>query len=224
MRTYAKVEDYEALYARYLEKPVSDMVDLAGDVEGKVVWDLCCGAGALSGECLRRGAAKVHAVDACPEMTYRLRMSFMGWQDALGGRFRLEVADVESWFRCAYADAPDFVFCRQAVNYWMNERTAAALAASMGKGSVFVFNTFNNKPLLWPTVKEYEFGGKAFVEVSWLVPPDTVYHVQMREGMGAHQTEFRWIPSEEYERLLGPSFEVEETRRGASSTYRCVRK
>ena len=223
MKTYARIDDYEDLYARYLDKPAAEMVDLAGDVKGKVVWDLCCGGGALSAECLKRGAATVQAVDGCSEMTNKLRLAFDGSKDVLAGRFRLEVADVEPWLRYSLADRPNFVFCRQAVNYWLNGKTVRSLAGRMGNGSVFVFNTFNTRPAEKPSVKEYGRGGDSFVEVSWLVPPDTVHHVQVRNGMAPHVTAFRWIPPSEYLALLGQWYNVDIGESGGTSLYRCVR-
>ena len=66
--SYHEMDVYESLYAKYLEKPVSEMIDVAGNVEGKVVWDLCCGGGAIAHECCVRGASRVVAVDESWEM------------------------------------------------------------------------------------------------------------------------------------------------------------
>jgi SAM-dependent methyltransferase len=221
--SYANINAYEVLYARYREHPVSDLIDLAGDVKDKVVWDLCCGGGALSGECIRRGAAKVIAVDKCGDMTSRLKYAAQN-TGCWDGRFRLEIAEVQNYIPVSIAPTPDFVFCRQAVNYWLNDRAARDLASQMGKGSVFVFNTFNRKPPEKPIAKEYEYEGHNFVEVSWLALPDVVHHVQIRQDMPPHITAFRWIPQSEFIRMLGSAYDVEVKERGAASLYRCVRK
>lgn len=220
---YAEIGNYESLYARYLDRPVSDLIDLAGDVKGKVVWDLCCGGGALSRECLSRGAAKVIAVDKCGDMTSQLRKD----ADDTGcwdGRFRLEIAEVQNYVPISIAPNPDFVFCRQAVNYWLDEGSATELARRVGKGCVFVFNTFNEAPPEKPLVKEYKHDGVNFVEVSWLEQPDTVHHVQVGEGMEPHVTRFRWIPPSKYIRILGGFFAIQVVERGRASLYRCERK
>ena len=218
---YPSIATYEDLYARYLDRPVSELVDFAGDVKGKVVWDLCCGGGRLAGECLRRGASFVLAVDGSPEMTYNLRHAFTAKPDK---RFRLEVADVRNYISLSMAETPDFVFCRQAVNYWLDEMSAGDLAERMPKGSVFAFNTFTNCPSEMPTTKKYTFKGHEFVEVSWLVLPNTVHHVQIRDGLEPHVTTFRWIPPSEFIRILEPHFSLTGHGRDKTGLWRCERK
>lgn len=220
---YPGIKNYEELYARYLDKSVSELIDLAGDVTGKVVWDLCCGGGALSRECLKRGASGVIAVDGSSEMTSRLRDE----ADANGcwdGRFRLEIANVRNYVPVSIAPNPDFVFCRQAVNYWLDEGSASELALRMGPGSVFIFNTFTKAPPEKPMVKEYEYKGFHFVEVSWLELPDTVHHVQIREDAEPHVTKFRWIPPSEFVTMLGRNFTMKECGRDRTGLWRCERK
>jgi len=223
MSMYIDIADYEVLYARYLEKPVSELIDLAGDVKGKVVWDLCCGGGWIAGECLKRGAAFVCAVDACSAMTRKLRTALASSNEVMGRRISLDVVFVDEWLYCDVESKPDFVFCRQAVNYWLNEGTVARLSERMAPGSVFVFNTFRFKPPVKPVVKEYDHGGASYVETSWLVEPDTVHHVQARSGMAPHVTTFRWIAPSEYMEFFGNGWDVAVTERRATSLYRCVR-
>ena len=221
---YAKLRDYEALYARYMDKPVTELIDLAGNVEGKVVWDLCCGGGALSAECLGRGASKVISVDGCADMTSRLKATDEIVKASEQGLFRLEIADVRSYIPVSIAPSPDFVFCRQAVNYWLDKDSAKELALRMAPGSVFVFNTFNKKPSEKPLVKEYVHKDIEYVEVSWLVLPDMVHHVQIRKGMAPHTTSFRWIAPGDYWAMLGPWYDIDVKNTDATSLYRCVRK
>jgi len=220
---YPKSEAYDKLYARYLKRPVSEMLDFVRPIKGKVVWDLCAGAGRLSRECLRRGAKQVVAIDGAHDMLKPL----WDWMHA-GGKWtkRLTIVcdSMETIFPL-YEPEPDVVFCRQAVNYWFNRHTIGKLADFMSKGSKFIFNTFNTRPPLQPLVKQYEYDGAKFTEVSWRVSKTKmVHHVQIREGMEPHVTEFRWIPESEYIRILSPHFAIGKVTEGRTDIYICTRR
>jgi ubiquinone/menaquinone biosynthesis C-methylase UbiE len=229
--SYLDRDAYRKLYARYVAgiagRPVSGLLEMAGDLRDMNVLDLCGGAGELSVEAKRRGASKVAMVDECAEMFDRDELVEAGVD--------IHVSDVETWLfipkpgRCLF----DFVFCRQAVNYWLSDEAAALVALNLHSGGHLIFNTFNRKPAAEPVVKRYSMmtgaclvGGEStsseYVEVSWLVG-DMVHHIQIREGLEPHHTKFKWIPPEEFRRMLGPYFDVEETRDGASSIYNCVK-
>jgi len=234
---YPDGEVYDKLYASYIDgRQPAELIELAGDVKDKVVWDLCCGAGRLAKECVQRGAKRVFAVDVSSEMVKDMVLA-----GALEkkGVLRLSIEDVQRWLGDTWAasvlpdfdvlvggppwQTPDYVFCRQAVNYWLNEESARSLAEEMKPDSVFVFNTFHSKPMRKPKTKEYVYDDRWFVEVSWLVG-ETVHHIQVRDGMEAHHTSFRYISPKEYERILGPYFAIGVERKGNTSLYRCVRR
>ncbi len=241
--------EYTKLYARYLHRPVDELVKLAGKLEGKVVFDLCCGGGELAKACLRRKAVHVVAVDASSTIMAHLR----GWRDQkpaprYSRRLRTVIMPMIHFLKWMGGHPPernffdwdghirnldgydmlpetDVVVCRQGVNYWLNKLTVKMLAKAMKPGSVFVFNTFNTRPSTKPTVKQYHHDGANFIETSWRVAKTgVVHHVQVREGMRPHTTSFQWIPRGTLMRLLGPYFKVTEHRRGRTSLYRCVRK
>ena len=220
---YPSNKTYEKLYAAYMKKrPPSELIDLAGDVNGKVVWDLCCGGGAVTVNCLERGAKKVVAVDSSMDMSKDLREQGLSY--AMDGKLRVYTDDLRAWIPThGDMDEPDVVICRQAVNYWMNEKSAADLAMYMPPDSVFVFNTFHGKPMRKPKVREYEHDDKWFIEVSWLVG-DTVHHIQVRDGMEPHVTSFQYLSPLDFDRILTPHFAIVVQRDGNTSLYRCVRK
>ena len=220
---YPDGEVYEKLYAAYVDgRDPGELIDLAGDVKDKVVWDLCCGTGKLSIECIKRMASSVTAVDVAYPMMKPLSKSFSELPKAKQKRLKSAYTTVQGFLSCRY-HSPDFVFCRQAVNYWLNKDMAKLLAENMKPGSVFVFNTFHSKPMRKPKTKEYTHDDRWFIEVSWLVG-DTVHHVQVRDGMEPHLTSFRYISPKEYERILGPYFAIGLLRKGNTSLYRCVRR
>jgi len=143
---YPDWKTYHALYARYQKRPVGALIDVydrAQGLTGKHVLDLCGGAGKISEECVIRGAAQAFVVDENTKMVNRIKGN-RGIKVFVGkvGEF-LEHAKV--WYRDGKG-GPDVVFCRQAVNYWMDTKSVKALAKLMEPGSIFIFNTFNQKP------------------------------------------------------------------------------
>lgn len=223
---YPDINTYQALYAKYLKRPVSDLLDLAGDLQGKVVWDLCCGGGEIAEACFLKHAARVVAVDASFDMIKGFATRKFNPE-----KVHCYINDVSTFLGAMdneelvfeTEDKPDVVFCRQAVNYWLDEGTVRSLARRMPGGSQFIFNTFNTKPSEKPTVKNYEYEGHSFAEVSWLVG-DIVFHTQFRDGMEPHSTKFKWISKEEYFRILGGSYAIEVVEDGHTSLYRCTRR
>lgn len=213
---------YEALYAKYIHKrPETDLIDKAGNINGKRVLDLCCGTGRLLKECVRRGAI-VKGVDNSPEMISEMRKECPEiFITCRGVRVELIINEIIN------SQSPDpqydVVFCRQAVNYWIDADLAKNLAEMLNPGGKFIFNTFNKKPSETPVVKEYDFDGHHFVEVSWLVG-ETVHHIQVRDGLDSHTTSFKWIPTSEFLRMLTPHFDVEVEQDGATTIFVCSKK
>jgi SAM-dependent methyltransferase len=221
MEKYPEGQRYEALYAKYIHKrPVSELVDRAGDIQGKNVLDLCCGTGRIVKECVARGANMVVGVDGCPDMVDGLGK----WLEENSPKSEVLIDNVESHLRLeGYRKVKyDVVFCRQAVNYWLNAKCADLLTDIISPGGKFVFNTFGNKPGVFPVVKEYNYDEHDFVEVHWQVD-DMVHHVQVRDGLPPHMTCFRWISPEELFNLLGDYHLVVEGD-GPTSIYICTRK
>ena len=220
--SYPDVDTYQALYAKYLQRPVSALLDLAGDLKGKTVWDLCAGNGEISLACIKAGASKVIAVDSSADMLQRLDVV-----DKWMAPNTLEVKHISvERHLMRYQNrgaSPDVVFCRQGVNYWLDSVSANMLSNVMEAGSQFIFNTFNTAPSRSPTVKHYEYNGHNFVEVSWLVG-NMVYHTQVRDGMEPHATQFKWIPKEEIILDFENSFGIYIVEDGHTSLYRCTRK
>lgn len=205
---------YRKLYARYFKGDRTEkMVALAGDLSGKVVLDLCGGGGRLSAVALAAGA-KVTLVDDSNDMS-----------ETVPPGITRACRRAQSWLSSFCAnDEYDVVFCQQAVNYWLDEDSAAHLGATIKPGGLFIFNTFNRKPTGVPVVKQYEHEGANFVEVSWLTGEATVQHLQIREGAPAHSTQFKWISEEQFRELLSPHFSLCEIRDGATSVWFCTRK
>lgn len=218
--SYPDRETYRMLYRRYVDdrsRPSGELLDLAGDLAGKAVLDLCGGSGALSLDATRRGAASVTMVDLASQMADLEALSKEG--------VRAKFAEVAGWLSQAEARSFDAAFCRQAVNYWLTPEAASALAGVLRPGAPFVFNTFSRQPPRNPAdgIKSYLLDGRGFVELSWLCPDGTVQHVQCREGVAPHATRFRWIPEEEYRSMLEPHFSLEIRKDGGTDLYVCRR-
>jgi ubiquinone/menaquinone biosynthesis C-methylase UbiE len=222
---YPKIDEYQELYARYISangRSVTELVDMAGDLDGKQVLDLCGGAGEIAVECARRGA-KVLLVDREHDMVKKELMFLSG--------VSVRIAQVENllWLPEFFASF-DVVFCRQAVNYWMTDELAFDVSQVLKPGGQFIFNTFNTPPPTVPQVLKYSMdegkpdcslkSGPVFVEIFYLVG-NMVNHCQCREGLPMHLTQFRWITPEEFDAWLSPHFKVEVARKQKTDLYLC---
>jgi len=223
--SYPTFAEYEILYARYRKgRPIEELIDLAGDLTGRNVMDICCGNGEIGLECYKRGASVVGLVDRELDMLPQSAVLPEGVQAIKCDVENLTLKDV------------DVVICRQGVNYWMDATTADSMAKLISRGGVLIFNTFNTKPPREMTVKQYTYKKNKYVEVNYL-KGDMVYHTQICDSYdlatNVHSTQFRWISPKQFEDYLSPYFHVERIRNitdeegyeVASKTdiYKCVR-
>jgi 2-polyprenyl-3-methyl-5-hydroxy-6-metoxy-1,4-benzoquinol methylase len=220
---YPDHKTYELLYAAYFKsRAAHELLAFAGDLRGKRVLDLCAGNCRIGKAAIEMGAQQVVAIDQEWDM--------LPVQTPLGvTAHNMDVWSALCYFRAGQENRTeqpfDVVVCQQAANYWLKDKSPGVidlLQTIMGPGAVFVFNTFNRKPPTKPMVKEYEFGGRQYVEMSWLVN-GTVHHVQIMGGHEPHTTSFDWISPAEFRKLLKPHFEVKERRKGNTSIYYCTK-
>lgn len=212
---YCKKEQYEALYTSYLQSSPHKLLDAAGIApdgwKNLRVLDLCGGNGRLS-MVARQMGAYVTMVEADHEMCDSLQLR--QWKiDVWFGR-------VEELLPLPWNARFDAAFCQQAVNYWLTPETAKGIADVLNKNGVFVFNTFNTLPSTVPTFRERDLGDHYEYE-AFHSARGIVHHVQLREGYAPHVTSFRWIPLDEFERILDPYFDVERRTDGRTDTYVC---
>lgn len=201
---------YASLYARYLiGGRTEQLLDLAGDLKGKLVLDLCAGGGRLSRLAAARGAI-VTAIDECPSMLQEIP------------EVVTKVNTVEAWLQsyCG-SEQYDTIFTQQAVNYWLTPELAFLVADSLKPQGAFIFNTFNQAPGFTPKVKQYSINGIEFTELSWRSDGTTVEHVQIRQNEPPHTTRFKWIPPDAYKLWLSPFLNVREIIDGTSSIWIC---
>ncbi len=210
---------YEALYAKYLERGVDEIIGALPKVAGALVLDLCGGNGRLSRALLKGRARRVILVDQESAMV----PNDLVYTEAKFRFLKGDVPYILSYLLVHNKEAFDYVVCQQAINYWLSADAAQGLCWIMRSGGVFVFNTFNEKPSETPQVKQYVHGGHSFVETAWCTG-DVVHHVQVRDGMQPHYTTFKWISPDQYREWLEPYFVVEEKRNGRSSLYVCTKK
>lgn len=214
---------YELLYAKYLD-PIKLFRFLHQvDYRDKRVLDLCCGTGVVGLEALWNWAAEVVFVDELLAMINHVCKKI-----PTRSKFQVSCSSVQTFLFSLPPDYGkfDIVLCRQAVNYWLDapillpsaalrhKNMAQAISEIIVPGGYFYFNTFAQKPLSTPTVKQYDLLSRHYVEISWLAG-DMVYHVQIVDNEKPHFTEFRWIPKERFVELLEPFFDItiQETKR-----------
>jgi len=217
MMNFPDHETYRKLYARYYNgRDSEELLRLLKPIKGTNLLDLCGGDGRLTLNALKKGASRVVLVDAEYEMVpaplHKNRKILVLIGTVMSALLNLH------WGLRLF----DRAVCRQGVNYWLNADTLRMLASVLKPQAVFVFNTFNQKPPKEPRVLEYKMGGHSFAEVSWLIG-DKVHHLQVRDGLKHHHTEFKWLSPEEIRKLLERYFEVEEIQDGKTSLYRCVK-
>lgn len=211
---------YDRLYAKWLQGGTGErMLDLA-DPSGKRLLDLCGGGGRISIGALERGAKEVLWLDRSEAMGRGLKER----AGALADRLQMRAGSIDQSLASLEPSAWDAAICQQAVNYWLDEATAKSLAEALAPGGVFVFNTFWREPSREIAEKRYAIGEDRFVERYRLGEDGWVEHEQILEGVGSHATRFRWIPPEEFGRLLGKWLECEETRSGASALWVCRKR
>lgn len=216
-------EDYERLYAKYLEHPRRLLVAPDPPVildERTRLLDLCSGSGAVVKAAMEMGVApeNIVAVEESRSMSFELHrhgpinvvhghLEYLGLYDKLTER-----------------GPYDLITCRQAVNYWWHIQIVERIVGLLRKNGCFVFNTFNTAPAEVPQTKQYIHDGAQFAEIAYRVG-STVHHVQAREGMPMHLTTFQWIDPYRFQGDLDTLVEFKHitswsrTREGTTDTY-----
>jgi len=214
MDTRCTTDAYEALYARWLANP-GKLLDAAGYEPGQMVLDFCGGTGAISRECIWRGAdpSTIHLLDLNPRCEDDRITVFQGDAQNLGAIF----GDDQPGCHGRY----DLVICRQAAAYlsW-HIYMVSWLYALIKPGGKLVFNTFVRPR--W-SVKTYKHEGRRFFEASGHLLRQVV-HVQASPGLGYDVTRFHWHDEEKLKQRLSGLFEVTIETRGRSQTWTCVRR
>ncbi|KKM72979.1 hypothetical protein LCGC14_1415090 [marine sediment metagenome] len=232
---YPDYQTYEKLYANYLDEDkmhkLLNYIPLK-DYKDKVAIDICAGSGRITLELFKRGVSEIEMVEQeramiIPEwfnreFRYKEQMSIIYWSIEEYLQTFKDLKDEDSAFL-------DIAVCQQSINYWLNKKTAKGLAHIMLKDGIFIFNTFNSKPSLCPTPKQYHITGKDgneehFTELSWIVDDTIIHHVQTRTGMEPHVTSFKWMSQDYIFSCLGEYFLVSCQNFGKSVYYKCVRK
>lgn len=187
-------DNYETLYARWLEKPGA-LLDWAEYRPEQKLLDLCGGTGAVSKAALALGAERVWLLDlnprvddsrilVCRDRAERLRGGVYnpldeddsGWVPV--GRWGADQRGEKPW---------DMVVCRQSLGYLDLPRVARALHSVLSPGGRFVFNTFVRPKF---AAKVYRRDGRFFFEASGFLGR-TVLHLQAMDG-DFDITKFHW--------------------------------
>lgn len=207
---------YNVLYAKYLQgNRVKEMFDLAEDIKGKNVLDLCCGNGRLSKEVLKRRPNYLYAIDESIHM--------LDWaKDNQYSNFNVELTTVQKiLLNPDWINRFNIIFCQQAINYWFNKEFPFFINRILSRNGVFIFNTFNKKPSAKPIIKTYNISKRSYIEISWLVI-NKVKHIQIAQGMNPHFTEFQWIsPNEFRDAFTRHGFHIKIINNNATDIYVC---
>lgn len=215
-------QTYEALYARYLNKDrLLQMMDLFGEMKDKTFLDICCGGGRATDEALNRRISVSYMID---EETKMVPDKFI-----CNYQTKILIADVEMALKRMIMEHKkenfiDFSICQQAINYWLNHHRGFLLSKVLKTEGIFVFNTFNEQPSTKPCVKEYEFEGDHYVEISYRIGENKIHHVQIRNGYPPHETMFTWMDDNYIRYCLGDFFNIDVIQNGKTSIYKCIKK
>jgi cyclopropane fatty-acyl-phospholipid synthase-like methyltransferase len=218
MRTpYPSPDDYRIIYARYYQgRSVEELCGHLGSVKDMHCLDLCSGEGLATEYFLRHGASLVWSVDESALMAAEVEKR-CPQAHVIGAP--IETALMNAWkswnkFYC--------VVCRQGINYWLNPYAVELLAECMKTGSLFVFNTLNQKPSTEPKARKYTINGRAYAEIAYSVG-NVIHTVVACEGYEPHQSEILWLSRELLHEILEPHFSVTEYIVGNSSVYVCTK-
>lgn len=210
---YPDYETYEKLYARFLKRPSSELFEKI-DLSNKTVLDLCCGNGRATMAALALGAKKVVAIDSEPHMV---------------PEYIRKHPQIEYIYASAYNTLSrfgwekfDVIVCQQAINYWFKDVPLDYILHRLNENGVFIFNTFNTCPPVFPKVKAYCLDDRNYCEISYRVK-NKVYHIQAATDLPTHATEFDWIPPEEFLSKLSPFFSCATIVKGSTSIWQCTR-
>lgn len=221
---YPDIKTYETLYRRFLQNDRSnEMLDIAGDMTGKIFLDICCGGGRLTQSAIDRKPKSCIMVDSALTMVPE-NFSRDGVTDVI-------IMTIEEAFDHMKKKKKmiDVAICQQGINYWLTKAKAWQLSKIIPNGGVFVFNTFNNKPSKIPKVREYsllnpyETKERHYTEISWSVGYE-IHHVQICQGMEPHFTTFTWMDERYIRRCLEKFFNVKLITDNKTSIYKCVKK
>lgn len=175
---------YDALYARWLERP-GDLLDLVGYKPGEKLLDLCGGTGAVSREALRRGtpASRITLYDRYPRAFGLDVEQVAGNAEDMGDKLR----DMRGTY--------DVIVCRQAIAYVDLDRHGRtffrAVHALLKPGTGrFVFNTFRKPKWAW-SIYRYGEPPQRFIEASAYMGR-RVWHLQASPGLGFDVSRFWW--------------------------------
>lgn len=224
---YPDIKTYEMLYRRFLQNDRSnEMLDIAGDLTGKVFLDICCGGGRLTKAALRRDTLKSIMIDS------EAKMISQGYIES--GLTQVIIMTVEDALREMRNtnNMIDVAICQQGINYWLTASKAWQIATLMPEGGIFIFNTFNKKPSKIPKIRTYsllnpgEVDERHYMEITWFVKKDwfNVYHLQICEKEEPHFTKFKYMDEEYIRYCLETCFNVELITDNKTSIYKCVKK
>ncbi len=229
---YLDLETYEKLYRRFILGDRSEqMLDLAGDLTGKVFLDICCGGGRLTNMAMDRKTRRNIMIDSEARMISKV-LKHNAWTEVFIMTVEDALREMVKTKKGVVDEMIDVAMCQQGINYWLTQAKAGNLSRVMSDGGVFIFNTFNKKPDERTKIREYSlerpFSLKDdhYVEVTWRIIGkwDDIQHVQICQGEEPHFTKFKWMSDEYIRYCLETYFDVELIKEKATSIYKCIKK
>ena len=209
-------EDYDNLYAPWLDKP-GELLRLANyDPKVDSLVDLCGGTGAVSKAATiyacHRGIEKpsIDLVDLNP------RLLCDPWVTPRTGA-------AENLDEMMTQESRTLVVCRQAMGYLDPAKVIPAVAFVLKPGGRFVFSTFK-RPRRY-RVKNYVYHGERYQEIHFFLF-GRVLHLQKKYGPlgGSDWSLFKYHPVPYLHELLAPLFQVDLKQVGQSWRWVCTKR
>lgn len=228
MTDYPSLSTYKKLYRRFVEGGTQPKEFLAAcqaeglgrtiDFEGTTCLDLCAGGGEITEALVDRKARHVTMVDIEEQML----SEYMRFRRPANVTFLNQHVNFALEACEKFGVLFDAAFCRQGVNYWLEQGTVNRLAAVMKPGAPFVFNTFARCPpdKSAPLVKQYKYKDHHYVEVTWY-SYGSVYHVQVVDDLPPHTTAFHYFSRVRLEELFAGNFNLQITEKNGVTLF-CV--
>jgi len=207
-----KWSDYKLLYKKHLkEEKKKKFLSFIGEVKDKRIVEIL--RGKLVNSFVEGEAKRVDLI--CEEEAAYL--------DDISDKVGITSIGVEKGLRSFPPYSFDYAVCLGTINFWFTDKHIEIVHDLLDRNGEFIFDSIDFKPSLVPLVEIYQLEDKSYLEAKWLAG-ETIYHIQVCEGMPPNIDTYPWISSEGFLEVLNKYFKVEIYKDESGKIYKCMKK